>query len=94
MVDEYLQADGMRGNTWSGETWKERVTSWHGTRTKSWRVELMDKRFTSTALETGIRKIISNKNKDMWPKQGYVYNNTKTNGIRFARKYEDKTDSE
>lgn len=39
-------------------------------------------------------KSFQTRTKTCGQKQGYVYNNIKTNGIRFARKYEVKTDSE
>jgi hypothetical protein len=39
----------------------------------------LDKKFTRTDPETGIRKIVSNKTKDIWPKTGMNLKHTKRN---------------
>jgi hypothetical protein len=44
-----------------------------GEGTRIWRDELVDKRFTSVDPETGIRRIVTNKNKDrLHRKLGYI----------------------
>jgi hypothetical protein len=48
--------------------------------TESWRDELIGKRFTSIDSEIGIRRVLSNKNKEMRPKTGLYQKNTKING--------------
>jgi hypothetical protein len=60
-------------------------------RTRSWRDELVGKRFTSIAPEIGIRRIVTNKNKDKFKKIGLHLRKYKEKWKILAKKNEDVT---
>jgi hypothetical protein len=52
---------------------------------------LVDKRFASIDVETGIRSIVANKNKDNWKKIGLYLSKYKYKWIELVKKYDDET---
>jgi hypothetical protein len=58
--------------------------------TRSWRDELVDKGFTSIEPETGIRRIVTNKNNDKLQTLGTYNNKYQETWKRSVKKYEEE----
>jgi hypothetical protein len=58
--------------------------------TRSWRQELVDKRFTGIDPETGIIRILTNRNNDKLQKIGLYLSKYKEKWKRSVKKYEEE----
>jgi hypothetical protein len=58
--------------------------------TKSWRDDVVDKRFTGVDLEIGIRRVATSKDKDKLQKSGLYLNMYKEKWKRAVIKYEEE----
>jgi hypothetical protein len=86
---------GVRGNTEQGmypvcnkeEGWSHILRC---AETRSWREELVDKRFTSIELETGIRRIATSKDTDKLLQSGLYLSKYKDKWERAVTKYDEE----